>query len=124
MTALELIAAGEIRESRGDKIVRGDGRSLVFCESLSEMLAAEKAKYAGAIFVGWDEDVPDEVPLGTLTWASKLYSETAGEFGLMVTWSTPEREVRHRAENAPLVREISFDEFNVRRHAHAGDDAE
>ena len=123
MNVIEALEAGKIRYSRGVKfsatLKPGYYVHPENLAELSEFVSADAAKYVGSVFVKFTDDLPAEVPLNSPEhcWAEAVFIGPNYEYtGAIVTWSTDEKEAAHRA--TWQSQNLSFDEFNVRRHGN------
>lgn len=123
MNILEALESGKIRYDRGErfdaqsKFGQITGPWIQSLAGLEEhVLRPNREKYVGAEFARFDEELPANVPLNNYehTWASVvLVGESYEVVGVVVIWSSDEREAAHRVSQP---QPLSFDEFNVRRH--------
>lgn len=120
-TVLEAIAGGMIRTANGHEITRekwGSARNVKSLGEITQMVSEAAAEYAGAVFVGLDDRMPEAVPLESRAdiWAKAVcLNFSSAPVGCLIIWTTADREAEYRATKAPIVPEVSWSEFQSRR---------
>jgi hypothetical protein len=120
MTILDALKNKQIRYGAGkyfDEATRpGECLWIEDMSELDDFLKERAESHDGSVFVKFNEQLPAEVPTNSPehTWAMALQvGADHKQVGAVVIWSSDGTEKTWRAGRN---REMSFNEFNVRRH--------